>query len=217
MNLVFMGMPGAGKGTQAAKLIDRYKIPHISTGDMFRAAIKEETELGMKAKSYMDRGELVPDEVTIGIVRERLAQPDCQEGFLLDGFPRTVPQAEALEEILQNLGKQLDHVIFLDVPKEELIERLSGRWVSPTSGATYHMIYNPPKVPGRCDIDGSKLIQREDDKPETVTKRLDVFMAQTKPLLEFYEAKGCLRIVDGTKSIDHVFQDIINIVEDKKS
>lgn len=217
MNLVFMGMPGAGKGTQAAKLIDRYKIPHISTGDMFRAAIKEETELGMKAKSYMDRGELVPDEVTIGIVRERLAQPDCQKGFLLDGFPRTVPQAEALEEILQNLGKQLDHVIFLDVPKEELIERLSGRWVSPTSGATYHMIYNPPKVPGRCDIDGSKLIQREDDKPETVTKRLDVFMAQTKPLLEFYEAKGCLRIVDGTKSIDHVFQDIINIVEDKKS
>lgn len=216
MNLVFMGMPGAGKGTQAAKLIERYNIPHISTGDMFRAAIKEETALGLKAKSYMDRGELVPDEVTIGIVRERLAQADCEQGFLLDGFPRTVPQAEALDDILQQLGRKLDHVIFIDVPKEELIARLSGRWVSPTSGATYHMIYNPPKVPGICDIDGSKLIQREDDKPETVTKRLDVFMEQTKPLLEFYTAKGCLRTVDGTKSIDHVFQDIITIIEEKK-
>lgn len=216
MNLVFMGMPGAGKGTQAGRLIDRYQIPHISTGDMFRAAIKEETPLGVEAKGYMDRGELVPDEVTIGIVRERLAQEDCREGFLLDGFPRTVAQAEALEEILQDLGKRIDYVINIEVPKEELVARLSGRWVSPTSGATYHTIYNPPKVAGICDRDGSKLIQRDDDKPETVAKRLDVYMEQTKPLLDFYTNKGYLRIVDGTQDIDHVFQDIITIVEEQK-
>lgn len=215
MNIVFMGMPGAGKGTQADRLISKYNIPHISTGDMFRAAIKDETPLGMEAKRYMDRGELVPDEVTIGIVRERLEQDDCQSGFLLDGFPRTVAQAEALEEILHNLGKKIDHVINIDVPKEELVARLSGRWVSPTSGATYHVIYNPPKVPGICDRDGSKLIQREDDKPETVANRIDVYMRQTEPLLDFYREKGYLRIIDGTKTIEEVFQDIVKIVEEK--
>lgn len=215
MNLVFMGLPGAGKGTQAEGIVEKFGIPHISTGDMFRAAIKDETPLGKEAQGYMDRGELVPDEVTIGIVRERLSKPDCAQGFLLDGFPRTVPQAESLEQLLAKMDKRIDHVIYIDVPKEELMVRLTGRWLSPTSGAVYHVVFNPPKVEGICDRDGSKLIQRDDDKPETVEKRLEVNIKQTQPLLDFYEEKGYLRRVDGLQEIDKVFADIIHMVEEK--
>nr|5G40_A Chain A, ADENYLATE KINSE [synthetic construct]5G41_A Chain A, ADENYLATE KINSE [synthetic construct] len=208
MNLVLMGLPGAGKGTQAEKIVEKYGIPHISTGDMFRAAIKEGTELGLKAKSFMDKGELVPDEVTIGIVRERLSKDDCKKGFLLDGFPRTVAQAEALDNILSELGKKLDYVINIEVPKEELMERLTGRRICKTCGATYHLIFNPPKVEGICDKDGGELYQRADDNPETVANRLDVNMKQTQPLLDFYEEKGVLRNIDGQQDINKVFADI---------
>lgn len=208
MNLILMGLPGAGKGTQAEQIVNKYEIPHISTGDMFRAAIKAETELGLKAKSFMDAGELVPDEVTIGIVRERLSEDDCKNGFLLDGFPRTVAQAEALEQLLQSLGRKLDYVLNIAVPEQLLLERLTGRWVSPTSGRTYHVLFNPPKVAGKCDVDGSDLIQRDDDKPETVKKRLEVNLKQAKPLFDFYNEKGYLREVDGNQEIDQVFANI---------
>lgn len=208
MNLILMGLPGAGKGTQAERIVEKYGIPHISTGDMFRAAIKGETELGLKAKSYMDAGELVPDEVTIGIVRDRLAEPDCDKGFLLDGFPRTVAQAEALEELLDSLGRKIDYVINVDVPEQLLLDRLTGRRVSPTTGRTYHVIFNPPKVEGKCDIDGSELIQRDDDKPETVKKRLEVNQKQAKPLFDFYNDKGYLRNINGDQDIDKVFEEI---------
>lgn len=213
MNLVLMGLPGAGKGTQAQKIVDKYGIPHISTGDMFRAAIKNETELGTKAKEYMDAGQLVPDEVTIGIVRERLTKADCEKGFLLDGFPRTVAQAEALEQLLDDMGRKIDYVINIEVPKEDLIERLTGRRVSPTSGATYHVIFNPPKVEGICDIDGSELIQREDDKPETVKKRLEVNIEQSQPLIDFYSEKGYLQNINGKQDIDVVFNDVDALLE----
>lgn len=208
MNIVLMGLPGAGKGTQADKIVDKYGIPHISTGDMFRAAIKEGTELGLKAKSFMDQGALVPDEVTIGIVRERLSKPDCENGFLLDGFPRTVPQAEALDATLSELGKKVEHVLNIVVEKEELIKRLTGRRICRTCGASYHMVFNPPKVEGICDRDGGELYQREDDNPETVTNRLEVNMKQTKPLLDFYEAKGVLSNINGQQDINKVFADL---------
>ncbi|MBM7096637.1 MULTISPECIES: adenylate kinase [Alteribacter] len=208
MNLILMGLPGAGKGTQADKIVEKYGVPHISTGDMFRAAIKGGTELGLKAKSFMDAGNLVPDEVTVGIVKERLAKDDCKKGFLLDGFPRTVAQAEALEEILAELDRQLDHVVYIKVPEEDLFKRLTGRWVCPTCGTTYHEIFNPPKEAGKCDKDGSELIQREDDKPETVEKRLQVNLEQTQPLIDFYENKGYLRNVDGKQDIQNVFEDL---------
>ncbi|WP_078393403.1 adenylate kinase [Shouchella patagoniensis] len=208
MNLILMGLPGAGKGTQAEQIVEDYGIPHISTGDMFRSAIKNETELGLKAKSFMDAGSLVPDEVTIGIVRERLSQEDCVKGFLLDGFPRTIAQAEALEEILSTLGRELDYVLNIHVPEELLLERLTGRRVSPTSGKTYHVIYNPPKVDGKCDVDGSDLIQRDDDKPETVKTRLEVNQQQAQPLIDFYESKGYLRHIDGNRDINDVYKDI---------
>ncbi|WP_054704976.1 adenylate kinase [Bacillus sp. JCM 19041] len=208
MNLILMGLPGAGKGTQAEQIVEDYGIPHISTGDMFRAAIKNETELGLKAKSFMDAGSLVPDEVTIGIVRERLAQDDCEKGFLLDGFPRTIAQAEALEEILSTLGRELDFVLNIHVPEELLLERLTGRRVSPTSGKTYHVVYNPPKVDGKCDVDGSDLIQRDDDKPETVKTRLEVNQQQAQPLIDFYESKGYLKHIDGNRDINDVYKDI---------
>ncbi|MBU8908596.1 adenylate kinase [Desertibacillus haloalkaliphilus] len=213
MNLILMGLPGAGKGTQAERIVEKYSIPHISTGDMFRAAIKEETELGLKAKSYMDAGELVPDEVTIGIVRDRLQKSDCEKGFLLDGFPRTVAQAEALEEIMSSLNRKLDYVINVDVPEEILMERLTGRRVSPTSGRTYHVIFNPPKVEGKCDVDGSELIQRDDDKPETVKKRLEVNVQQAQPLIDFYSDKGYLRNIEGDQDIDKVFEDIDELLK----
>ncbi|MDQ0256026.1 adenylate kinase [Evansella vedderi] len=213
MNLILMGLPGAGKGTQAEKIVEKYGIPHISTGDMFRSAIKNGTELGLKAKAFMDEGNLVPDEVTVGIVRERLSKDDCKNGFLLDGFPRTVAQADALEEMLQGLGRKIDHVLYIEVPKEDLFKRLTGRWICPTCGATYHEIYNPPKVSGKCDKDGSDLIQREDDKPETVGKRLEVNLEQTQPLVDFYTDKGYLRKLDGNKEINEVFEDIDGIIK----
>jgi adenylate kinase len=208
LNLILMGLPGAGKGTQAEKIVEKYDIPHISTGDMFRLAIKEGTELGKEAKSYMDKGELVPDEVTIGIVRERLSKPDCQKGFLLDGFPRTIAQAEALENLLKDMDESLDYVLHIDVPQDQLVERLTGRRICPTCGATYHVAFNPPKEEGKCDNDGSELIQREDDQPETVRKRLEVNVEQTQPLLDFYQDKGYLVSFEGDKDINEVFKDI---------
>jgi adenylate kinase len=203
-----MGLPGAGKGTQAEKIVEEYGIPHISTGDMFRAAMKEGTELGLKAKSFMDKGELVPDEVTIGIVRERLSKDDCKKGFLLDGFPRTVPQAEALENILADLERKIDYVINIDVDKNILMERLTGRRICKNCGATYHLVFNPPAQEGVCDRCGGELYQRADDNAETVQNRLEVNIKQAKPLLDFYEEKGYLRTLDGQRDISVVFADI---------
>ncbi len=203
-----MGLPGAGKGTQAEKIVEKYDIPHISTGDMFRLAIKEGTELGQKAKSYMDEGALVPDEVTIGIVKERLSKDDCQKGFLLDGFPRTLAQAEALDELLSSMNRSIDYVLHVDVDKDELIERLTGRRICPECGTAYHVVFNPPKVEGVCDKDGAKLIQREDDQPSTVRNRLEVNLEQTQPMLDFYSNKGDLVTINGSQEIDEVFSDI---------
>ncbi|EAD3045630.1 adenylate kinase [Listeria monocytogenes] len=212
MKLVLMGLPGAGKGTQAEQIVEKYNIPHISTGDMFRAAMKNNTELGRKAKSFMDNGDLVPDEVTNGIVRERLSEDDAKDGFLLDGFPRTVEQAQELENILSDLGTELDAVINIDVEKDVLMERLTGRWICRTCGKTYHEIYNPPKVAGKCDLDGGELYQRDDDKKETVEKRLNVNMKQTKPLLDFYSEKGKLHNINGEQDIKDVFVDVEKIL-----
>ncbi|MEN2769093.1 adenylate kinase [Ornithinibacillus xuwenensis] len=213
MNLLLMGLPGAGKGTQAEKISEKYNIPHISTGDMFRSAIKEGTELGKKAKSFMDQGALVPDEVTIGIVKERLSKADCEKGFLLDGFPRTIAQAEALQTLLSELNQEIDHVLHVNVPEEKLVERLSGRRICPTCGRAYHVMYNPPKQEGICDRDGQALIQRDDDKPETVKNRLAINIEQSKPLLDFYDDKGYLVNIDGDQEIDKVFQDIQSVIE----
>ncbi|QHW37621.1 MULTISPECIES: adenylate kinase [Staphylococcus] len=217
MNIILMGLPGAGKGTQASEIIKKYPIPHISTGDMFRKAIKDETELGKEAKSYMDRGELVPDEVTVGIVKERISEDDAKKGFLLDGFPRTIEQAEALNSILEELGRTIDAVVNIEVPEEELMNRLTGRRICETCGTTYHLVFNPPKVEGICDIDGGKLYQREDDNPETVANRLEVNVKQSKPILEFYSQKGLLKNIDGSKHIDEVTSDVIEILESLKS
>lgn len=208
MNLVLMGLPGAGKGTQAEQIVEHYGIPHISTGDMFRAAMKEGTELGVKAKSFMDQGELVPDEVTIGIVRERLSKADCEKGFLLDGFPRTVPQAEALENILTQLDKRIDYCINIDVDHLILMERLTGRRICKACGATYHLVFNKPENEGVCDRCGGELYQRADDNAETVQNRLNVNMEQAQPLLNFYETKGYLRNFNGQQDIKKVFADI---------
>lgn len=207
-----MGLPGAGKGTQAEKIVEKYGIPHISTGDMFRAAMKEETELGLKAKSFMDKGELVPDEVTIGIVRERLSREDCHKGFLLDGFPRTVAQADALETILTDLDKKIDYVINIQVDKEVLMERLTGRRICKKCGATYHLVFNPPSEEGVCDRCGGDLYQRADDNEETVQNRLDVNIKQTQPLLDFYQDKGYLVNIDGQRDIKEVFSDIDELI-----
>ncbi|MBC1742296.1 adenylate kinase [Listeria welshimeri] len=212
MKLVLMGLPGAGKGTQAEQIVEKYNIPHISTGDMFRAAMKNNTELGKKAKSFMDNGDLVPDEVTNGIVRERLAEDDAKNGFLLDGFPRTVEQAAELENILSDLGTELDAVINIEVDKDVLMKRLTGRWICRTCGKTYHEIYNPPKIAGKCDLDGGELYQREDDKRETVENRLNVNMKQTKPLLDFYSEKGKLHSINGEQDINDVFVDVEKIL-----
>lgn len=208
MNIVLMGLPGAGKGTQADKIVEKYDIPHISTGDMFRAAIKGGTELGLEAKSFMDKGALVPDEVTIGIVRERLSAADCAEGFLLDGFPRTVPQAEALESLLADLGKRIEHVVNIQVEQDELVKRLTGRRICKVCGTAYHLVFNPPQVEGVCDKDGGELYQRADDNPETVTNRLEVNIQQTQPLLDFYESKSVLKNINGQQDIQKVFADI---------
>lgn len=208
MNIILIGLPGAGKGTQAEKISETYNIPHISTGDMFRQAMQDKTPLGNEAKKYMDKGDLVPDEVTVGIVRDRLKQEDCKDGFLLDGFPRTIAQAEALKEILAEEKSQIDYAIHVDVPKEKLVERLTGRRICPTCGATYHVTYNPPKEEGICDRDSSKLIQRDDDRKETVENRLAVNIKQTQPLLDFYNGEGVLVTVNGDQQITKVFADI---------
>jgi adenylate kinase len=203
-----MGPPGAGKGTQAEKLVELYQIPHISTGDMFRKAQKDGTELGLKAKSYMDQGQLVPDEVTVGIVKERLAEADCQDGFLLDGFPRTVQQADALDGILKELGMTLDRVVNIEVDKAFLVDRLTGRRVCRACGATFHVTNKAPKVDGVCDKCGGELYQRNDDKIETVSNRLDVYAAQTAPLIEYYQSKGIMSSIDGSNSMEKVLADI---------
>ncbi|EEL52521.1 MULTISPECIES: adenylate kinase [Bacillus cereus group] len=208
MNLILMGLPGAGKGTQAEQIVAKYNIPHISTGDMFRAAMKAETELGLQAKSFIDKGALVPDEVTIGIVRERLSQEDCIKGFLLDGFPRTVAQASALEEIMKDLGKKIDYVLNINVDSGLLLKRLTGRRICKECGATYHLEFNPPAKADVCDKCGGELYQRSDDNEETVANRLDVNIKQTKPLLDFYEELGYLQSINGEQDINKVFVDI---------
>lgn len=216
MNIILMGLPGAGKGTQASEIVKKFPIPHISTGDMFRKAIKDETDLGKEAKSYMDRGELVPDEVTVGIVKDRISEDDAKKGFLLDGFPRTIEQAEALSNIMKELDREIDAVINIEVPEEELMNRLTGRRICEKCGTTYHLVFNPPKVDGICDLDGGKLYQREDDNPETVANRLNVNVKQSKPILEFYDNKNVLKNIDGSRDIKAVTNDVIDILEDLK-
>jgi adenylate kinase len=208
MRLLIMGRPGAGKGTQAVNIREFYKIPHISTGDMFREAIKEGTKLGLLAKSYMDQGGLVPDEVTIGIVKERLLKDDAKKGFLLDGFPRTISQAEALDDFLNEQGIKLDAVLNVDVPAEKLIRRMVGRRVCKTCGATYHVEFNPPKKDGICDNCGATLIQRADDTEATAKNRLEVYDRNTAPLLNYYEKQNILKVVNGDKPLDEVFESI---------
>lgn len=209
MHILLMGPPGAGKGTQAANLVNEFAIPHISTGDMFRAAVKEGTELGKQAKACMDAGKLVPDEVTIGIVRERLAKPDCKKGFILDGFPRTVEQADALTGILKDIGLQLTRVLNINVPAADLVERAVGRRICKKCGATYHIKFNPAKVEGICDVCGGELFQRADDSEATMKSRLAVYEAQTKPLIEYYQQAGLYTEVDGRQAIDKVFADVV--------
>lgn len=214
MNLYLLGLPGAGKGTQASRIQEALDIPHISTGDMFRAAMKNETPLGKKAKGFMDAGDLVPDEVTNGIVAERLDQDDTTDGFLLDGFPRTIPQAEVLEQILSDQDRQLDAAIYIKVDKSILMERLTGRFICSNCGETYHKLYNPPQEDGVCDVcGGTEFHQRDDDKPETVKKRIEVNEEQTNALVDFYQEKGILRIIDGQQAPDDVFADIQQILD----
>jgi len=208
MRIILIGPPGAGKGTQAAKLVERFGIPHISTGDIFRKNLSEGTELGRLAKEYMDKGLLVPDEIVVAIVKNRLKEPDCAKGFLLDGFPRTIPQAEALDKELKEMDMPLDAVIYIDVDREELIKRLTGRRVCSKCGTTYHVLNNPPKVPDICDVCGGTLIQRDDDSYETVSKRIDVYLSQTQPVIHYYEEKGLLKTINGLQPIDKVFEDI---------
>jgi len=212
MKLLIMGRPGAGKGTQAVNIREYYNIPHISTGDMFRAAIKNQTKLGLEAKSYMDKGALVPDEVTIGIVKDRLLEDDCKKGFLLDGFPRTIAQAEALDAFLKENGIKLDAVLDVNVPAKILVRRMVGRRVCKTCGATYHVEFNPSKVEGVCDNCGSPLIQRADDTEDTAKNRLSVYDNQTAPLLEFYKKQNILKTVNGDQPLDKVFDDIKSVL-----
>jgi len=209
MRLILLGAPGAGKGTQAAVLVEKFNIPHVSTGDIFRSNIKNGTELGKKAKEYIDRGALVPDEITVGIVKDRIGQPDCEKGFILDGFPRTIPQAEYLEEALKSMGVELDYVIDIHVPDSEIIKRLSGRRVCPVCGKSYHIVYNPPKQEGICDGCGSAVIQREDDREETVINRLKAYHEQTEPLIEYYREKGKLLAVKGCENIQDTTREIL--------
>lgn len=212
MKIIMLGAPGAGKGTQAKKIADKYQIPHISTGDIFRANIKNGTELGKKAKTYMDQGLLVPDELVVDLVVDRLAQEDCKNGCVLDGFPRTIPQAESLDAALAEKGEAIDYAIDVDVPDENIINRMSGRRACVACGATYHIVHIPTKVEGVCDRCGESLILRDDDKPETVKKRLDVYHEQTQPLIDYYTKKNVLKRVDGTKNMEEVFQAIIDIL-----
>lgn len=212
MKIVMLGAPGAGKGTQAKMIAAKYQIPHISTGDIFRANIKNGTGLGKKAKSYMDQGLLVPDELTVDLVIDRLAQDDCKNGYILDGFPRTIPQAEALDAALAKLGEKMDYAIDVDVPDENIVSRMSGRRACTGCGATYHIVYNPSKKGECCEVCGEKLILRDDDKPETVQKRLNVYHEQTQPLIDYYTKQSILRTVDGTQDMNDVFAEIVKIL-----
>lgn len=212
MKIIMLGAPGAGKGTQAKKIAEKYQIPHVSTGDIFRSNMKEGTELGMKAKAYMDQGALVPDELTIGMLMDRIAKEDCKNGYVLDGFPRTIPQAESLKNALSENGQKIDFAVNIDVPDENIISRMAGRRACVACGATYHIVYNPPKTEDVCDVCGQKLILRDDDKPETVKKRLAVYHEQTQPLIEYYDKEGVLANVDGTQDLNKVFSDITAIL-----
>lgn len=212
MKIIMLGAPGAGKGTQAKMIAEKYGVPHISTGDIFRANIKNQTELGMEAKKYMDEGKLVPDELTVKILLDRVANEDCANGYVLDGFPRTIPQAEVLTEALEKLNDAVDYAIDVDVPDENIVKRMSGRRACVNCGATYHIVHIPPKTENICDKCGSELILRDDDKPETVLNRLKVYHDQTQPLIDYYTKKGILRTVDGTKDMKDVFEDIVKIL-----
>ena len=212
MKIIMLGAPGAGKGTQADKICAKYEIPHISTGDIFRANIKNNTELGQKAKSYMDKGELVPDELVVDLVVDRIKADDCKNGYVLDGFPRTIPQAEALDAALANIGSKIDYAVNVEVPDENIVNRMSGRRACVACGATYHIVHSPTKEEGICDRCGKELIVREDDKPETVTKRLNVYHEQTQPLIDYYTKQGALKEVDGTMNMDDVFNAIVAIL-----
>ena len=214
MKIIMLGAPGAGKGTQAKKIAEKYGIPHISTGDIFRANIKNETELGRKAKAYMDQGALVPDELTLELIMDRFTNDDCKNGYVLDGFPRTIPQAEALTKALADKQDAVDYAINVDVPDEAIVTRMSGRRACLACGGTYHIKFNPTKVEGICDACGGELVLRNDDKPETVQKRLDVYHEQTQPLIDYYQTQNILKEVDGTLPLDEVFQAIIAILED---
>ena len=213
MKIIMLGAPGAGKGTQAKQIADKFQIPHISTGDIFRANIKEGTELGTKAKAFMDKGELVPDELTVQLVVDRIAKDDCKRGFVLDGFPRSIPQAEVLDETLAKMGEKMDYAIDVDVPDENIVNRMGGRRACVNCGATYHIVNVPTKVEGICDKCGEALILRDDDKEETVKNRLNVYHEQTQPLIDFYEKKGILKTVDGTQDMMDVFKTITEILE----
>ena len=212
MKIIMLGAPGAGKGTQAKMIADKYGIPHISTGDIFRANIKNGTELGKKAKEYMDQGMLVPDELTCDLVVDRIQQDDCKEVYILDGFPRTIPQAECLDEALKSLNDKIDYAVNVEVPDENIVNRMSGRRACVGCGATYHLVYSPTKQEGVCDRCGEELILREDDKPETVQKRLTVYHDQTQPLIEYYDKQGALVSVDGTVDMQDVFNAIVSIL-----
>ena len=213
MKIVMLGAPGAGKGTQAVNIAKEFGIPHISTGDIFRANIKNQTELGMKAKSYMDQGALVPDDITIGMLLDRIADNDCKNGFVLDGFPRTIPQAESLKAALSLQDARIDHAVDIEVPDEVITSRMGGRRSCPKCGGTYHIVFNAPKKEGICDNCGSELVQRADDKPETVLARLKTYHEQTQPLIDFYKKEGVLDTVDGTKKPDEVLKDILGALK----
>ena len=212
MKIIMLGAPGAGKGTQAKKIAEKYSIPHISTGDIFRANIKNNTELGKKAKTYMDKGELVPDELVVDLIMDRFKEADCANGYVLDGFPRTVAQAEALQEFLESRDENLDTALCIEVPSSFILERMTGRRVCLSCGASYHIKFNPPAVDGVCDVCGDNVIQRKDDVEETVKERLDVYERQTQPLIDFYKEKNLLSTVDGTKAINEVFESICEIL-----
>lgn len=212
MNVVLLGAPGAGKGTQASVLTKELGIVHVATGDLFRKALSEETPLGLMAKSYMDKGELVPDEVTIDMVKERIRQPDCANGVLFDGFPRTLSQAKALDRMLASEGRHLDKAVYLEVPEEELVRRLSGRWICRNCQTPYHMVNSPPATPGKCDACGGELYQRADDKEETVRERLKVFFSQTMPIVDYYDEQGKLIRVDGNRGIDVIGAEMVELL-----
>lgn len=212
MKIVMLGAPGAGKGTQAKMIAEKYSIPHISTGDIFRANIKNGTELGKKAKSFIDKGQLVPDELTLDLIMDRFKEDDCKNGYVLDGFPRTIPQAEALDEALKANGEKVDFAIDIDVPDENIVRRMGGRRACVNCGATYHIVYSPTKVEGKCDKCGEELIVRDDDKPETVLSRLEVYHNQTQPLIDYYNEQGILKSVDGIIDMKDVFNEIVKIL-----